>query len=106
MTATAEGSRAIPPRRIERKPLLRSEQAQGLALVSPTLAYALILHAYAVKIIVSGSLPKGQVATMVSIFAVAGTGAWLIAWPWRETGTRLLRLLASAARRRLPAQSS
>lgn len=61
-------------------------------VVPVIIAYALILHAYAVKIIVSGSLPKGQVATMVSIFAVAGTGAWLIAWPWRETGTRLLRL--------------
>jgi hypothetical protein len=28
---------------------------------------------------------------MVTIFALGGTGAWLIAWPWRERGTRLLR---------------
>ena len=29
---------------------------------------------------------------MVSIFAIGGTAAWLVAWPWREQGTRLLRL--------------
>ena len=55
MTAAAEGSQAIPPRRIERKPLLRSEQAQGLALVSPTLAYALILLAVPILVIVAHS---------------------------------------------------
>jgi hypothetical protein len=55
------------------------------------LVYAVILHAYAVKILAQQALPNGQVATMVSIFAVGGTGVWLIAWPWRETGTRLLR---------------
>ncbi len=60
-------------------------------LVPVILVYALILHAYAVKIILQQALPKGQVATLVSIFAVGGTGAWLIAWPWREKGTRLLR---------------
>ncbi len=55
-------------------------------------AYALILHAYAVKIAVSGELPRGQIATMVTIFAVGGTATWLVAWPWREQGTKLLRL--------------
>lgn len=54
--------------------------------------YALIIHAYALKIAVTANLPKGQIATMVSIFAVGGTAAWLVAWPWREQGTRLLRL--------------
>jgi len=54
--------------------------------------YAVILHAYAVKIVIDGELPKGQIATIVSIFAVGGTGVWLIAWPWRDLGTRLLRL--------------
>ncbi len=61
-------------------------------LVPVIIVYALILHAYAVKILLDGQLPKGQIATMVSIFAVGGTGAWLVAWPWRDTGTRLLRL--------------
>ena len=54
--------------------------------------YALILHAYGIKIILDGELPHGQVATMVSIFAIGGTATWLVAWPWREQGTRLLRL--------------
>ena len=53
--------------------------------------YAVILHAYAVKITIDGELPKGQIATMVSIFAVGGTATWLVAWPWRDIGTRLLR---------------
>lgn len=61
-------------------------------LVPIVIVYALILHAYAVKIVLDGQLPRGQVATMVSIFALGGTGAWLVAWPWREAGMRLLRL--------------
>jgi hypothetical protein len=42
--------------------------------------------------LIEGELPKGQIGTMVSIFAIGGTACWLIAWPWREHGTRLLRL--------------
>lgn len=61
-------------------------------LVPVIVIYALILHAYAVKIILEQALPKGNVAVMVSVFAVGGTGAWLIAWPWRDKGTKLLRL--------------
>ena len=60
-------------------------------LVPVILIYALILHAYAVKIALEQNLPEGQIATIVTIFALGGTGAWLIAWPWREEGTRLLR---------------
>ncbi len=60
-------------------------------LVPVILIYAAILHAYAVKILIEQNLPHGQIATIVTIFALGGTGAWLIAWPWREQGTRLLR---------------
>jgi hypothetical protein len=60
-------------------------------MVPIAVVYTLILHAYAVKIILDGALPKGQIGLMVSIFAVGGTATWLIAWPWRETGTVLLR---------------
>jgi hypothetical protein len=60
-------------------------------LVPMALVYALILHAYAVKIVLDGNLPRNQIGLMVTIFALGGTGAWLIAWPWRETGSRLLR---------------
>lgn len=60
--------------------------------VPVVIAYALILHAYAIKIILDGALPRGQVALMVSVFAIGGTAAWLVAWPWREHGTWLLRV--------------
>jgi hypothetical protein len=61
-------------------------------LVPLALIYAVILHAYAVKILVQGELPKGQIGTIVSLFALGGTATWLIGWPWRETGTKLLQL--------------
>lgn len=60
-------------------------------MVPIAVVYTLILHAYAVKILLDGALPKGQIGLMVSIFAVGGTATWLIAWPWRESGTVLLR---------------
>ncbi|MGE3872495.1 MAG: DUF4153 domain-containing protein [Parvibaculaceae bacterium] len=60
-------------------------------LVPIAVIYALILHAYAVKILLNGSLPQGQIGIMVTIFALGGTASWLIAWPWRDTGTWLLR---------------
>lgn len=60
-------------------------------LVPVALVYAVILHAFAAKIAIVGELPRDQVATMVSVYAVGGTATWLIAWPWRETGAVLLR---------------
>jgi hypothetical protein len=54
--------------------------------------YALIIHAYAAKIILIQDLPRGEIGTMVSLFAFAGTAAWLISWPWRKDGTWLLRM--------------
>jgi hypothetical protein len=55
------------------------------------LVYTLILHAYAAKIAFTGELPKGQIGALVTAFALGGTGGWLVSWPWRETGTWLLR---------------
>jgi hypothetical protein len=60
-------------------------------MVPLVLVYALILHAYAIKILTIGDLPKGQIGTIVSLFALGGTATWLVGWPWRETGTKLLR---------------
>jgi hypothetical protein len=60
-------------------------------LVPIAVIYTVILHAYAVKILVNRVLPEGQIGIIVTIFALGGTGTWLIAWPWRETGTWLLR---------------
>ena len=60
-------------------------------LVPIAVIYTLILHAYAVKILLNGVLPEGQIGIMVTIFALGGTASWLVAWPWRDTGTWLLR---------------
>ena len=60
-------------------------------LVPLALIYAAILHAYAAKIAVLQTLPKGEIGTIVSLFALGGTVTWLIGWPWREKGTVLLR---------------
>ena len=60
-------------------------------LVPIVVVYTVILHAYAVKILLDGALPEGQIGLMVTIFALGGTATWLIAWPWRETGTWVLR---------------
>ncbi|WP_119391880.1 DUF4153 domain-containing protein [Taklimakanibacter lacteus] len=60
-------------------------------MVPIAVIYTVILHAYAVKILLNGALPEGQIGVMVTVFALGGTATWLIAWPWRETGTWLLR---------------
>ncbi len=61
-------------------------------MVPVAFIYALMLHAYAVKIIGTQSLPKGEIATIVSLFAIGGTLTWLVSWPMRETGVKLLQM--------------
>ena len=92
---------SLMPRDIDEKIEIEGQQGTLLArgvsvlvnyvLVPVILVYTAILHAYAVKIAIQWQLPDGQLGLMVTIFALGGTGAWLIAWPWREQGTRLLR---------------
>ena len=60
-------------------------------LVPIVLIYAAILHAYAVKIARRRTAARARSASMVTIYALGGTGAWLIAWPWRTAARRLLR---------------
>jgi spermidine/putrescine transport system permease protein len=55
MTAAAERSRPVDPPRARRGSFLQSEQAQGLALISPTFLYALILLAVPVLIVIAHS---------------------------------------------------
>jgi len=56
MTAVAEGTKSTPTAtRGHRKALLQSEQAQGLALISPTLLYALILLVAPVAVVIAYS---------------------------------------------------
>ena len=56
MTAVAEGTASAQGAgRKHRKPLLQSEQAQGLALISPTLLYALILLVAPIAVVIAYS---------------------------------------------------
>ena len=54
----------------------------GTWLLSPlTLIYALILIAYGLKIIMAGSLPKGEIAQLTTPFLLVGTLTWLVLEP-------------------------
>ncbi|SFZ82348.1 protein of unknown function [Devosia enhydra] len=50
-------------------------------LVPMLLAYALILLAYCLQIIVTGTLPKGMLGWMVMGFTITGAATWLILYP-------------------------
>ena len=62
--------------------------------ISPPMVfiYLLILYAYFIKITVSGDIPNGHLAYMISGFAGAGVVTYLIAWPLREVGSAQLKL--------------
>jgi spermidine/putrescine transport system permease protein len=55
MTAAAEGTPALPARLANRQPLLQTEAAKGLALISPTLAYALVLLVVPILVVIAHS---------------------------------------------------
>ncbi len=54
--------------------------------------YLLILYAYFIKIVITGEVPNGMLAYMITGFAGAGIITYLISWPMRNTGTVQLRL--------------
>ena len=54
----------------------------GTWLLAPlTLIYAAIILAYGVKITLAGSLPKGEIAQLVTPFLIIGTLTWLLLEP-------------------------
>lgn len=61
------------------------------ALIPLILVYAVILHLYAVKIAVTGAVPKGEIGWLVLIFGGIGTASYLVAYPWREAGSLAVR---------------
>ncbi|MDE1173957.1 MAG: DUF4153 domain-containing protein [Parvibaculaceae bacterium] len=61
------------------------------ALVPLLLAYALVLHAYTLKILVGWSMPRGEIGSLVLYFGIIGTATYMVAWPWRDQGTWALR---------------
>jgi len=83
-------------------------------LIPLLLIYALILHAYAVKIGIGGSLPKGQLGWMVSTYGAVLAATALLSyttrasgplerlfwrvWPWLLAAPVILLLIAAAVR--------
>jgi Domain of unknown function (DUF4153) len=63
----------------------------NFALVPLVLVYSLTLHIYAGKIALTANMPKGEVGRIVLAFAIIGTITYMIAYPWREIGSRPLR---------------
>ncbi len=55
------------------------------------LVYLVILYLYAGKIGLQWSLPKGQIGIMVLVFGLGGTATYLIARPWEDRGSWVLR---------------
>ena len=55
MTAAVEGVLPPRPQRSNRKALLQSEQSQGLALISPTFLYALVLLVVPILVVIAHS---------------------------------------------------
>ncbi|MDH3920126.1 MAG: DUF4153 domain-containing protein, partial [Rhodospirillales bacterium] len=64
----------------------------GYLLVPLVLLYLLILYVYMAKILVQWELPKGQVGFMVSGYGTFGVATHLLAYPLRDSGSRLVRV--------------
>ncbi len=54
--------------------------------------YLLILYAYFAKIIITGEVPNGHLAYMISGFVGAGVVTYLVSYPLREIGSFQLKL--------------
>jgi len=74
-------------------PLLRAISGALTWVVVPLLLlYALILHAYAAKILLEGTLPKGTLGWMVMLYVSVGYATWLAAQPMANKGLNRLFL--------------
>lgn len=61
-------------------------------LVPMLLVYTGILYAYAVKIALAGTLPKGTLGSLVVGYLLAGAATLMLAYPSRDSGGALVRL--------------
>lgn len=61
-------------------------------LVPFVAAYVVIILAYIVKILVAWDLPKGEVAYVVAGYVGFGVATYLVTYPMRDTGNRLIQL--------------
>ena len=63
-------------------------------LLAPlVLVYMVILYAYYLKILFEWNLPNGQLAAITTGFGGVGVSVYMISWPFRETGSVLVRVL-------------
>ncbi|MDG4903598.1 MULTISPECIES: ABC transporter permease [unclassified Mesorhizobium] len=70
MTAAAEGSPPLRMARARRSPLLQSEAVQGIALISPTFVYALILLVLPILVVIAHSFWTQDYLTIDHIFTL------------------------------------
>lgn len=63
----------------------------NFALVPLILVYSVVLHIYAAKIAIVGSMPKGEIGWLVLVFGAIGTASYMVAYPWRVAGYRPVR---------------
>jgi len=70
MTAVAEGSAAQRTSRGHRKPLLQSEKSQGLALISPTLLFALVMLVAPIAVVIAYSFWSQDYLTVDRTFTL------------------------------------
>lgn len=61
-------------------------------LVPLVTAYLVIICIYIVKIVAAWDIPKGQLAYVVASYVGFGVVTYLVGYPLRETGNRLIRL--------------
>jgi hypothetical protein len=89
------------PRRFD-EPAVEGPQTETVSQMTAAIAkfiavpllliYAVILHAYVIKLGVDGTLPKGRLGWIVSLFGIASATGALIVFPTRESGGRLVAL--------------
>ncbi len=57
--------------------------------------FALLFHGFALKVVVDGTLPTGQIGWYGMVLIAAGVGTYLMAFPTAKTGGALVRLFSS-----------
>lgn len=76
------------PGRVERALLL----CLNYLLIPVVLLYAVVLHSYAFGGLFGYGLPDGIITWLTMLFILLGSMSWVLAWPWRNDGSVLLRL--------------
>lgn len=97
MTAAVEGVPALERRADNRIPFLRTEAAQGLALISPTLIYALILLVVPILVVIAHSFWTQNYLTIDRTFTLENYRIALTEPIYRDLLTRSLFISLSVS---------